>query len=137
MNGKEFDELVNKQLAVVRETLASKGEEYVPEGEPTRFHNFDVSAAFNQQLRTEALWGFLTKHLVSLSDMVKTESTDSTLAKWDEKITDSIVYLLLLKGIVTEEAKAKIELVEVEAQRQAPSIVAHKDFKKPQSGLDY
>lgn len=132
MNGKEFDELVNKQLAIVRETLASKGEEYVPEGEPTCFHIFDVSAAFNQQLRTEALWGFLTKHLVSLSDMVKTESTDSTLAKWDEKINDSIVYLLLLKGIVVENDELaakkqaiKQETIGVEAQRRAPSILLH------------
>ena len=102
MDGPEFEAVVDATLEKVRDLLIRKGAEYVPEGEPSRFHNFEVAAAFNQQLSTEALWGFLTKHLVSLADMVKTESSEASMMKWDEKINDAIVYLLLLKGIVVE-----------------------------------
>uniref|UniRef100_A0AAU8GTF7 MazG-like nucleotide pyrophosphohydrolase n=1 Tax=Gordonia phage Petito TaxID=3158876 RepID=A0AAU8GTF7_9CAUD len=132
MDSPEFNEIVDKVLARVQEVLVLKGTEYVPEGEPSRFHNFETAAAFNQQLSTEALWGFLTKHLVSLSDMVKVDSTDHSLGRWDEKITDSLVYLVLLYGIVNENEKLaarkqaiKQETIGVEAQRRAPSIVLH------------
>lgn len=103
MESAVFNQLVEDTLAEVKQILVAKGVEYVPGGEEQdRFHNFEISAAFNQQRSTEALWGFLTKHLVSLSDMVKVDSTDHTMAKWDEKIHDAIIYLILLKGIVTE-----------------------------------
>ncbi|AVO25292.1 hypothetical protein PBI_GRAVY_52 [Gordonia phage Gravy] len=132
MDSKEFESVVDATIQQVRDTLMAKTAEYVPEGEPSRFHNFEVSAAFNQQLSTEALWGFLTKHLVSLSDMVKTESSDASILRWEEKINDSIIYLLLLKGIVVEndelaakKQSIKQETIGVEAQRKAPSIVLH------------
>lgn len=102
MNDKEFQNVVDTTLDQIRSTLAAKGAEYVPDNAVSRFHNFELAAALNEQLSTEALWGFLTKHIVSLSDMVKIEPCESTLGKWDEKINDAIVYLLLLKGIVTE-----------------------------------
>lgn len=103
MQSEQFNHLVETTLNDVRQILVAKGIEYVPGGEEQdRFHNFEVSAAFNQQRTTEALWGFLTKHLVSLSDMVKVDSTDHTMEKWEEKIHDAIIYLILLKGIVKE-----------------------------------
>lgn len=110
MNSQEFETVVDATLQQVRDLLIQKGAEYVPEGEPSRFHNFEVAAEFNQQLSTEALWGFLTKHLVSLADMVKTESSEASLMKWDEKINDAIVYLLLLKGIVVENEGKKRQI---------------------------
>ncbi|UVK64018.1 hypothetical protein SEA_VARDY_53 [Gordonia phage Vardy] len=103
MQNEQFNHLVETTLNDIRQILYVKGIEYVPGGEEQdRFHNFEISAAFNQQRSTEALWGFLTKHLVSLSDMVKVESTDHTMEKWEEKIHDAIIYLILLKGIVKE-----------------------------------
>lgn len=115
MESAVFNQLVEDTLAEVKQILVAKGVEYVPGGEEQdRFHNFEISAAFNQQRSTEALWGFLTKHLVSLSDMVKVDSTDHTMAKWDEKIHDAIIYLILLKGIVTENNE-KMEQLKTEA----------------------
>ncbi|QAU06758.1 hypothetical protein HWC06_gp52 [Gordonia phage Duffington] len=115
MESAVFNQLVEETLAEVKQILMIKGVEYVPGGEEQdRFHNFEISAAFNQQRSTEALWGFLTKHLVSLSDMVKVDSTDHTMAKWDEKIHDAIIYLILLKGIVTEN-DVKMELAKTVA----------------------
>ncbi|QGJ89099.1 hypothetical protein PBI_UNTOUCHABLE_55 [Gordonia phage Untouchable] len=115
MESAQFNELVFDTLNKVQEILVAKGVEYVPGGEEQdRFHNFEISAAFNQQRTTESLWGFLTKHLVSLSDMVKVDSTDHTMEKWEEKIHDAIIYLILLKGIVTENDQ-KMERLKSEA----------------------
>ena len=129
----DFDFVVDGTLKEIRDLLITKGAEYVPEDASGRFHNFDKGAAFNEQLPTEALWGYLTKHLVSLSDMVKVPSNETPLAKWDEKINDSIAYLLLLKGIVFERSEFKLDehssknndIVIHVTEPNVPSMVIH------------
>lgn len=49
-----------------------------------------------------ALFGMLSKHLVSVSDMC-TDGQTYDIDRWNEKITDSICYLILLRAIVEEE----------------------------------
>ena len=44
----------------------------------------------------------LAKHVVSLYDMCFAERTCYGMETWDEKITDSLNYLFLLKAIVKE-----------------------------------
>ena len=44
----------------------------------------------------------LAKHIVSLYDMCFAEETVYPMDTWDEKITDSLNYLFLLKAIVKE-----------------------------------
>ena len=68
-------------------------------------HAFKVASAFEGITTKQALFGMLTKHLVSLSDMVRQDNNYS-LDVWNEKISGSINYLLLLKAIVEEEAKS-------------------------------
>ena len=46
----------------------------------------------------------LTKHIISIYDMVKTKK-DYDIEKWDEKCIDSINYLLLLLALETEKVK--------------------------------
>ena len=46
--------------------------------------------------------GMLSKHLISVSDMCMDERKYSK-EQWDEKITDSINYFLILRAIVEEE----------------------------------
>lgn len=131
MNAQEFDALVIKFTDEVRDTLVSKATEYVPSGqeEISRFHNFEISAAFNQQHSTEALWGFLTKHLVSLGDMVKKDSRAQPMEVWDEKLGDAMAYLILLKGIVTENDQ-KQESRDLDAR-----ILAHKAIQVTQAEI--
>lgn len=130
MESEVFNQLVEDTLDEVKAILVRKGVEYVPGGEEQdRFHNFEISAAFNQQRSTEALWGFLTKHLTSLSDMVKVDSTDHDLGKWEEKLHDAIIYLILLKGIVTEN-DIKMEMAKTKAvQASSIPIVHHTEYK--------
>lgn len=153
MESEVFNQLVEDTLEEVKAILVRKGVEYVPGGEEQdRFHNFEISAAFNQQRTTEALWGFLTKHLTSISDMVKVDSTDHDLGKWEEKLHDAIIYLILLKGIVTEN-DMKMEMAKTKAllMSQVPidqsailhskygpgsldgiPVVQHSEYKKPE-----
>lgn len=100
MDAQTFDAFLDDTLAKIRTVLASKGSEYVPEDQTSRFHNFDISAGLNGSSPEQALWGFVTKHIVSLSDMVKVDSTEHALASWNEKIGDVINYMILLKGMV-------------------------------------
>jgi hypothetical protein len=44
-----------------------------------------------------------SKHITSLGKMCKSNQT-MMMALWDEKITDRINYLLLLRALVEEEA---------------------------------
>ena len=46
--------------------------------------------------------GMLSKHLISVSDMC-TDERQYAKEQWDEKITDSINYFLILRAIVEEE----------------------------------
>lgn len=49
----------------------------------------------------------LAKHIVSVYDMCLTGSEHYGADAWDEKITDSINYLILLRAIVKEEQSHK------------------------------
>ena len=44
----------------------------------------------------------LAKHIVSLYDMCFDNGASYDIGTWDEKITDSLNYLFLLKAIVKE-----------------------------------
>ena len=47
--------------------------------------------------------GMLSKHLISISDMC-TDERQYSREQWDEKITDSINYFLILRALVEEES---------------------------------
>ena len=95
MTDKLFAALLEEKSAEYTDRLARKQKEYATED---RLHNFKVAAAFQQCTVPQALFGFLTKHLVSLSDMIRSgESYSDDI--WDEKIGDSINYLFLLSLI--------------------------------------
>lgn len=49
-----------------------------------------------------ALSGMMAKHIVSLYDMCYDDRTKYNMEIWNEKITDSLNYLFLLKAIVEE-----------------------------------
>lgn len=110
MNAEEFDTFLEETFERIRLVLASKGNEYVANDAKSRFHNFDISAAFKSESSEQALWGFVTKQLVSLSDMVKCDSTSYPIDLWDEKLGDVINYMILLRGIVHHKHDRKVDL---------------------------
>lgn len=106
MTTRNFEIVMEKQFNICRNLLILKNREYAGM-ENDRFHTFLVAAALQDETPKQALAGMMAKHTVSIYDMCR--SGEHSLEKWDEKITDSINYLLLLKAMVEEEKGVKYE----------------------------
>ena len=101
MTTNDFNAIVNQQLLIAKELLTSKGQEYAGQT-VDRLSAFKKAAALQGTDQKAALFGMLAKHLVSLSDMC-TSGQKYNADRWNEKITDAINYLILLRAVVTEE----------------------------------
>ena len=99
MTNEVFVTILESRINAMRETLAAKAKEYATSD---RLHNFKRSARLLDCSPPQALLGFLTKHLVSIVDMV--QAGNHPISQWDEKIGDAINYLVLLEAIVKESA---------------------------------
>lgn len=99
MNHNEFKTVFDRQIEQSEEVLLRKSREYADDTD--RLHNFKVAAGMVQGTPKQALWGFLAKHLTSLSDMVRSDDFYPT-GVWDEKIGDAINYLILLRALEFE-----------------------------------
>lgn len=99
MKQAQFEEVIGKQLEMIRETLLVKSKEYAT---VDKLHNFRSAAIMQQCTMEQALAGMLCKHTVSIYDMIHSGDRYH-VDKWDEKINDHIVYLLLLRAIIEEK----------------------------------
>lgn len=106
MNQKEFNEVIIRQTDRCKSMLVAKGAEYAPRAVKNtavdRLAHFKKAAVVLNTTPRAALMGMLSKHLISVSDMCMDEQQYSK-EQWDEKITDSINYFLILCAIVKEE----------------------------------
>lgn len=100
MNITRFNDIVAKQLSKTADLLTQKGNEYAPDVD--RLAAFKQAADLQQCTVPEALGGMLAKHIVSIYQMLP-DAYLYTSEKWDEKINDTINYLLLLKACIAEE----------------------------------
>jgi hypothetical protein len=100
MNVNDFDFTIQNQIKKSQQVLLDKGREYAGND---RLHNFRQAAHIQGITLKAALAGMMAKHTVSVYDMCESEDP-FTLEQWEEKLTDHINYLLLLKAIVVEEA---------------------------------
>lgn len=94
----DFDKVILEQLKHCEEVLLTKQKEYATED---KLHNFRTAAELQQITMEQALAGMMCKHTVSIYDMIASGDIYD-IEKWDEKITDNMVYLLLLKAIIEE-----------------------------------
>jgi hypothetical protein len=82
-----------------RNRLQRKNEEYSPYENP--FANFDNATRFLNVSPETILLFYMTKHLMSLRQMVFGGKYDVDV--WDEKIGDLVNYLLILRAMVERE----------------------------------
>jgi hypothetical protein len=68
MDQKWFDEILNERIEKIKKVLSKKAGEYSSEND--RLHNFKRAAALNCETPEKALAGMLTKHIVSIYDMI-------------------------------------------------------------------
>jgi hypothetical protein len=105
MTTAEFNALLDARLDKTRATLAAKAGEYATAGD--RLHNFSRAAELLRTTRPKACLGFLTKHLVSIIDMVDGYEAECPppAAVVDEKIGDAIAYMILLEALLLGRAE--------------------------------
>lgn len=99
MDVKTFEGIVMEQIGRCTDTLIQKAKEYATED---RLHNFKVAAGLQQCTLRQAIAGMMAKHTTSVYDMCISRDK-YTMELWNEKITDHINYLLLLRAILEEE----------------------------------
>ena len=106
MNTETFNKVIREQIERCEATLCEKADEYATDD---RLHNFKVAAGLQDCLPTTALAGMMAKHTVSVYDMIRglENGTCYPIELWNEKITDSINYLLLLAAAVREDIESQ------------------------------
>lgn len=100
MTNDKFINLIDDTFNTCKKLLDYKSNEY-DFGED-RLHSFKVAAELQKVNNVVALRGYLTKHIISIFDMM-TKYTEYPISKWEEKIHDVINYMLLLKALIIEE----------------------------------
>jgi hypothetical protein len=111
MTREDFSRRVEKRIDLVRQTLLTKHKEYAKDDNV--FRNFDEAAGGLSLHSTsaEVLWSYMTKHLVSIKDIV----SDNVPVKNEvvsEKIGDVINYLILLEAMLNERDERHCKLKE-------------------------
>lgn len=109
MTQKEFDKIVDEQVNDCIDCLVVKAREYVLDPND-RLRAFKLVWINDKEIKVNpkiTLWGQMVKHLSSIYDMsLKNEEYDKeNYDKWIEKITDTINYLILLRGIIEDICK--------------------------------
>lgn len=101
MNTSMFDDILKQQILCCVETLTAKACEYATED---RLHNFKTAAEMQGITPIQALAGMMAKHTVSVYDMCAASRDEIfPVEMWEEKITDHINYLILLRALVHED----------------------------------
>lgn len=98
-----LNKIIENRIEQVRATLAYKQDEYA--GGRSQFHNFDTAGRILNTTREKALKGMWIKHIVSVMDLI--EFADTAPEKLnekliDEKIGDSINYLIILEAMLKD-----------------------------------
>ena len=104
MNTPEFNKVVESQLDRIRNVLVKKAAEYNLDED--RLSVFKHAAALSDETPEQALYGFMLKHIISVTDMVNSEKI-YTEELWNEKITDICNYLILLQGLLRDTGRLK------------------------------
>lgn len=108
MKANEFDQIVDKCCERIKTMLCStKADEYNLE-KGNRFDTFYHAAAISGETPEQALFGFMLKHLVSVTEMVQ-KGGEFTEDRWIEKIIDLCNYNILLYGLLADQNKFKKE----------------------------
>jgi hypothetical protein len=103
MNEKEFDAILENRINAIRDTLSRKAKEY---SHGDRLYNFKRAAEILVTTPEKALAGMLAKHLVSVLDLIEGKLS-ATTDLVDEKIGDTINYLIILESMMKESISKK------------------------------
>lgn len=103
MNQEQFEELLTARIKAIRAILSSKNKEYATDED--KLHNFKRAGKMLQCSPEQALIGMLTKHIISILDIVDKIEYNNEYPRrklLEEKATDAINYLILLEALIVE-----------------------------------
>lgn len=106
MERERFEALLKELDGESLQTLITKNARYSSSDDA--LHNFRAGGDIFGGTPAQACWGYLTKHLVALRDMVQRDDF-SNLGDFLEKCQDSINYIRFLWCIGNERAKEMTE----------------------------
>jgi len=100
-----FDGVVRDRIELIQNVLGAKGKEYSRDAD--RFSNFKTAGRRLNTTPERALLGMREKHEVSILDIISDLDNEKlpTEALLEEKIGDSINYLILLEGLLKERLR--------------------------------
>ena len=104
MTPQNFGVLILGQFTKCKDILSVKETEY-SQGKD-RLDQFKRGGEFRGKHPMDVLAGMMLKHTTSIYDLIERCSAGEhvSIEMWDEKITDHINYLLLLKGLVVDDS---------------------------------
>lgn len=106
MNTPDFNKVVEDQLSRIQNVLIKKAAEYNLDAD--RLSVFKHAAAVSEETPEQALYGFMLKHIISVTDMINSKETYSE-ELWNEKITDICNYLILLQGLLRDTGRMSVK----------------------------
>ncbi len=103
MTTSDFNDLLACRWSKIQETLIDKAKEYASDTD--RLYNFKRGACVLSVTPAECLLGYMTKHFVSILDMVRDSNKGKppSRERIDEKIGDLVNYIILLEAVLVEE----------------------------------
>lgn len=104
MTHERFNEIVKEETDRIEDTLIKKQAEYNLDED--RLSHFKRAAVLAQESPEKVLYGYMLKHIMSISDMIASEDAYDK-AVWVEKATDIHNYLILLIGLLEDDDMLK------------------------------
>lgn len=107
MNNSTFNKVTEERLQACIDVMCKKSNEYSTDND--KLHNFKVAGSIQGCSDIKALGGMMCKHTVSIYDLINDfeNGKDIPIELWNEKIGDSINYLLLLNALVIEHKEGE------------------------------
>ena len=122
MSHEEFQRLLDELDGNSLETLKTKNARYSSNGDS--LHNFRKGGDIVGGTPAQACWGYLTKHLVALRDMVQNDDFHNR-EDFLEKCQDSINYIRFLWCLGNDARKNYVQGVCADTEANQKTIYAH------------
>ena len=101
MTQERFNEVVDEELNRIRSVLITKQQEYNLENSD-RLEHFKHAGAMAGWEPEKALYGYMLKHLMSITDMINSGKKFNR-ELWQEKMGDIHNYLILLLALLEDD----------------------------------
>ena len=102
MTSPDFNKVVEAQLERIKNVLVKKEIEYNLDAD--RLSVFKHGAGISEETPEQVLYGFMLKHIISVTDMINSKEAYSE-DLWLEKMTDIHCYLILLRGLLKDTGR--------------------------------